>query len=471
MSDPFEELRHLQQGIDVNPLPASEVRRRGDRMRRRNTAVAVAGGIAAIALVAVPLSIAAGGSNHSAPQPGPATTSPSASADAGAKVSWRQSIPADFPLTQGFPKTNGNDGSPVTVQKPTDVEVFPPCLGYGTQRSAPAPTADRASVTYLGESEDRREAVLAVYDDEDAAIAAMQQLEDDVAGCPSQTHQGTTYLFDAVPSDYGDQSFTWIARVEQGGELSSELTVVQNVRVGNAIHALSYYGAGGATQQVIDYTRQLMATDSAPVLSDLCIFAANPCAEPPQGATAIPADFPILDGYPEDSQAESESYGRSGPDTAQPALRLEACGTKSPAPEATATLTGGWTNPEDFRTRQLVTFATPAAAAAWVRSLTGLWADCPEEQTSDGYTTVRTVLEGEEHATLVTQYRQQGGFTPGLMVTTLVQRGNAVLLSETYNEGGAGQHPDQEVNFQVDEGLSSVQGIVDAMCLYIDRGC
>lgn len=281
MSDPLDHLRHFDtEGLDVTPLPASEVRRRGNRMRRRNNVLAAVGGLAAVALIAVPLAVTAGGSDHASVPP--ANPAPTRTTDPGVVTAWVQEIPESFPLTGGFPATNGSDGSPVTVQRPTDVEVFPPCLGYGDQRSAPTPTVDRASVLYLGESEDRREAVLALYPDADTAAAALSRIESDIAGCPVQTHQGTTTLFDPVPSDFGEQSFAWTVRLRQGGELSSELTVVENVRVGNAIYALSYYGAGGANQAVIDHTARLMALNSAPVISSMCVFAAEPCDPAPR---------------------------------------------------------------------------------------------------------------------------------------------------------------------------------------------
>ncbi|MCW2766051.1 MAG: hypothetical protein JWO11_2010 [Nocardioides sp.] len=273
MPDPIEQLENFnQQGLHVNPLPASEVRRRGDRMRRRNTALATVGTIAAaVIVIATPLAVVA---NHDTDGAPPIAPQPTRTTD---QTAWLQAVPSDFPLAEGFPATNGSDGSPVTVQPPTDLEVFPPCFGRGDKRSTPAPTLDKAGVEYAGESEDQRRAVLAVYPDQDAATAALTQLQDDVAGCRSQSRAGKTYLFDPLPSDLGEQSFSWTMRLRLSGEVSSELLVVQNVRVGNAIHSLSYFGQGGANQEAIDYTARLMANDSAGVVSDMCFFAAEPC--------------------------------------------------------------------------------------------------------------------------------------------------------------------------------------------------
>jgi hypothetical protein len=487
MSDPLEHLHRFDtEGLDVNPLPASEVRRRGNRMRRRNNALAAVGGLAAVALIAVPLAITASGDDRTGIDP--ANPSPTGTTDPAVTAAWVQEIPESFPLTDGFPETNGDDGSPVTVEHPTDLEVFPPCFGLGDERSLPAPTVDKAGVDYRGESEDTRQAVLALYQDQDAASSALTQLEEDVAGCPSQSTGHKTYLFDAIPSDSGEQSFTWTMRLRLGGELSSELYVVQNVRVGNAIYALSYYGAGGGNPEVIDHTARLMGVSSAPVISSMCVFAAEPCDTLPsapessvttggtgEGAvSAIPDDFPILDGYPADSSSEGGTNGISGPTRDGKDLVFKACDARAPAPDGVEQLNAGWTNPEDFRSRQLTTFSTLAQADAYVDQVLQVYRDCPTEDTPDGYTSVYSVVDGslgDRSASAIVQYQFQGSFAPGLDITTVVRVGRAVLLSTTYNEGGAGKHPEEEVAAAVARDADDVTTLVDAMCPWSAHGC
>ena len=60
MPDPIEELSNFDPRSPVNPMPAAEVRRRGDRLRRRNTARVVGGAVAAVVLVAVPVAVLCG---------------------------------------------------------------------------------------------------------------------------------------------------------------------------------------------------------------------------------------------------------------------------------------------------------------------------------------------------------------------------------------------------------------------------
>jgi len=60
MPDPIEELSNFEPGVPVNPIPAVEVRRRGDRLRRRNTVFVVGGAVAAIVLIAAPIAVLSG---------------------------------------------------------------------------------------------------------------------------------------------------------------------------------------------------------------------------------------------------------------------------------------------------------------------------------------------------------------------------------------------------------------------------
>ena len=280
MSDPIEDLEHFNdQGLTVNPLPAAEVRRRGTRMRRRNHALATIAGVAAVAIVAVPLGLFAAGGNNPSPAPGPAEPGPSRTAEPPA-TQWLREVPSSFPLTEGFPATNASDGSPVTVSDRPGLDAITLCgvPAWSTTSAGPIRVADAAGVTYAGESEDSRARTLAVYENDHAAEQALAGLRTALENCPvDRTGSRAPQQYDVSDADVGDEAFTFTQRSRDAAGFLGDLSVYQAVRVGNAVYVASYYGQGGANEQDIAHIRQLMNTDSAPVISDLCLFAAEPC--------------------------------------------------------------------------------------------------------------------------------------------------------------------------------------------------
>lgn len=280
MPDPIEDLEHFNdQGLNVNPLPAAEVRRRGTRMRRRNNVVAAIAGVAAVALVAVPLGLYAAGGDGRATEPMPAPPGPSRTSDASA-TDWLQEVPASFPLTEGFPATNASDGSPVTVSDEPGLDAIRLCgvPAWSTTSAGPIQAKDAAGVSYAGESEDSRARTLAVYENDHAAEQALAGLRSALENCPvDRTGSRAPQQYDVSDADLGDEAFSFTQRSRDGAGFLGDLSVYQVVRVGNAVYLATYYGQGGANDQVIAHTRQLMNVDSAPVISDLCLFAAEPC--------------------------------------------------------------------------------------------------------------------------------------------------------------------------------------------------
>jgi hypothetical protein len=89
---------------------------------------------------------------------------------------------------------------------------------------------------------------------------------------------------------------------------------------------------------------------------------------PPTGHT-IPASYLLLDGYPPDRDAETAQDGREGPSRSMEPM----------VPAHEGWLRGNWTNPEDYRQRQLVHFGHIRQARAYAGRLLGLHRDCPRE--------------------------------------------------------------------------------------------
>ncbi|MEP9361875.1 hypothetical protein ABLE68_02845 [Nocardioides sp. CN2-186] len=176
---------------------------------------------------------------------------------------------------------------------------------------------------------------------------------------------------------------------------------------------------------------------------------------------AIPDDFPLLDGYPPDRRAEDDGYGRHGPSRTMKPLRFDACGRQVGAPRGVERLRGGWTNPEDFRERELLAFRTADRAQGYVRGVLHLFAACPEDGPRDDRRSTTVA-----HRTITTTYAYRGTPRPGIQVTHMVRVGTAVLLATTYNEGGAGSHPEQEAAAERRRTAREIEDVVEAMARF-----
>lgn len=268
----LDDLDHFDQGLPVlNPLPPSEVRRRGDRLRRRRTAAAAVGGVLAAAIaIGTPVVALSGGNGERGDEPAPRPTATQAPTEP--PGGWLTTIPEDFPLTSGFPDPAAEPHD----QLAQDPSVLAVCGGEGF-----AGFVDNAVVTFRGESEDSSLRILAVYPDATAAAAELAEVRRSVAGClPQPLAEGTSTVVDAVPVDLGtEESFAFSQQVRFDDGLVSDLSLFLLGRTGNAIYVdMAYTAAGG--DQVVAIERDRLEERSAAPLSAMCVFAAEPCAGP-----------------------------------------------------------------------------------------------------------------------------------------------------------------------------------------------
>lgn len=264
MRDPFEELENFTTpGLPMEPLPAAEVRRRGTRMRRRNTALATVGVVAAVAVIATPLAMAATGTNTGERGPGPANT-PTAT-----PVTWVTTIPGDFPLTSGLPRTNEHDGSPVEPRAGFEQQVPEICEGAGW---TPDDAADVRQATYTGLTEDSLDRGLALYPTEQAAQTALEEVAANVTACSEQT-DGKKRWVEVLPSQIGDQSLLFVNHYTDGGDVQ----VVQLVRVGNAVMEDATPGLGGGDPAIVQQLADGLRERSSEAVDRMCAFSADPC--------------------------------------------------------------------------------------------------------------------------------------------------------------------------------------------------
>lgn len=253
--DLFESLRTMTT-TDLAPPPVSEVRRRGDRLRRRNTALAVVGAsVAAAVAVGVPIALTQGGGTDDSL---PIANDPSAAAP-----SWRTSIPEAFPLTTRMPRTNEYSGTPVEVREDYQPQAPGPCGGEAWDVAGSSDTLQ--AVWQAGEGGLDR--TMTIYADDVAAEQRLDSLSERARFCAAEDVR-----VDWFEEDLGEQSVVFVNTWDDGTAY-----LHQAVRVGNAVLYSTSYFNGGGDPDVVTRTRELERARSAEVIAQMCVFSADPC--------------------------------------------------------------------------------------------------------------------------------------------------------------------------------------------------
>ena len=211
----------------MDPLPAAEVRRRGDRRRRRSNALATLGGVAAAAALVVPLALAARGTDRSEePQPiGPSPSTASSTAVPGA--AWRQRIPAGFDLTAlpagaTFSWTARDTGA-VDRLRLCGTTVL------DTGPDAALPPVDTAGAVHREAGTASASArTLALYRDDATAATVLAAVEDAVRACPVQRQDPGARLVQEVLDTTlpAEESVVFTQQSRMDARLYADLTVV-----------------------------------------------------------------------------------------------------------------------------------------------------------------------------------------------------------------------------------------------------
>lgn len=302
MSDPIRDLQDFDsQGLAVNPLAPDEVRRRGDRMRRRRNAAGVVAGVAAVALIATPIALVTGGNgDDSSPQPAPpgptVTETPSQPAVT--------TIPAEFPLTVGFP---GQSEEPEPVEGP-ERRLDDLDLQACAQPITDAPREDRMWASFTN-VEDYRARYLTTYADAAAAEAALGTMMLEWEACPVDPERSDGYVThrEVRTIQLGEESFAVLEQdtFDEGkSPFGASLFVV---RVGNAILFESRgghagYPSGNGSSIIEDFT-----TSADPVIEKMCLFSAEGCSS---GSGSGDGPSPLTEAdliAPEETQPRYES--------------------------------------------------------------------------------------------------------------------------------------------------------------------
>jgi hypothetical protein len=185
--------------------------------------------------------------------------------------------------------------------------------------------------------------------------------------------------------------------------------------------------------------------------------------------TAIPPDVPLADGYPEDTGVDMEVQGPGG--GIEAFTDMTACGRTLQRGPYEDRLAATFSQPEDYRARELTTYASGADAADRLARIVDLYEACPRETYEASPDTVVEVVAGtlgDASYSIVRRGELDGGYVPGMEVVVAVRAGNAVLLSSESHEGGAGPTSVRSARRQAEDRLS---GLVDAMCVFTSGGC
>lgn len=258
-NDLFESFTTMSQ-TDLHPLPATEVRRRGDRLRRRNTALAVAGGtVAAMTAIGVPVALSQDGGSDRDSLP-IATDGPNTDA-----VAWRTTVPAGFPLTDGMPDTNVLSGTPVEARPGYEPQAPGPCAGPAWDVTG---ALDSLQAVFQ-DTEGGIDRTVSVFPDDEVARDRVRTFEEQVRTC-SDPRVSTDVL--GGTDGESDQALVFVNAWDDGTGYLHRV-----VRVGNAVLYTTTFFNGAGDPAVVAETASRTDADSQVVVDAMCTFAADPC--------------------------------------------------------------------------------------------------------------------------------------------------------------------------------------------------
>lgn len=349
MPDPIDELDNFSiPGPPMNPLPAAEVRRRGNRIRRRNNALATVGALAVVAAIATPFAVAAGGSDSGTIDPAP-------------PVDWVTTIPSGFPLDSGM----GVDGDPAYVGTEEGEVVFSSVVICDQEVWAPEQpeSTDALGAVWSDGVEGGEQRTLALYPDDDTARAALAGMRDAVDACPEPAVEGDAIVPVELDAGGGEESLAYMDQYQVDGEPTGEGNAFFVTRVGNALLLdKTYFGSAGS-MEIAQQSADLLQDRASGTVAAMCVFSATPCSEPPSDAeptlgegavSAIPDDFPLDRGL---SSSEGEPLIGPAPDADGVPL-VELCGSTAWPVPGVERLAVTATGVEYLETRELVTYAS-----------------------------------------------------------------------------------------------------------------
>ena len=470
--DPLQQLASFGTGGPVDPLPATEVRRLGDRRRARRTAVSAVTGVVAVLAVVVPAGLYAArdGGGHPLPPSSSQTASATPTPEQSPSGGWRTDIPAGFPLDRDLEPSDGGEKLGPS-REAAGINEPDPCVNDEQWQAWPQEYAARLGARATGpEHLEGRE--LITLRDASTAARVLDNLREMLGMC-RPPHAGSDPDTTWTPLDtpvLGDDTLavSHLEKVGLGGD------VYLFTRVGNAVLALDVYGewAPETAPRGVDDLRGT----AEPLVAAMCIYAVDPCGDPSDGpsdsttpdgtvdhaTTAIPSDFPIGLGSPDLGDAATVNGTPAG----ERMTHADPCASKgildrAPVDRLDYDLMG----PEFTEQRELRTYTSPEAAQAALDNLATAAAACPTQELKTGVTATWTVLErstGYHSVTVARTLGEEGGFT-----WQYTRVGLAIFGVVWLGEGGS---PEQ-IRINADELTAITKQVAPKMCPFTQAGC
>ena len=288
MPDPLERLTDLcEAGRTTRPLPAAEVRRRGERLRRRRHRLGVAGATVAVAAIASGGFFVTQQVTGTVDRPGPAATTatptpaltpaltPAPVTRTPSGPGTANAVPVD--LTVGLPPAAGDRQASTDLSLPW---TFNPCQDAGSQFGQ----VERErffSVTQDSSLWGRYARQLAVYPDTRDAQATMSAYFNQSLGkCSAYSRPGeparTVWERVGATQIDADEVIVAVGRPDDGSTRRS-ITHVVIARLGRAVVVLSLEGDFTSPARLDSVEREQRDSANA-ILEQMCRFAADGCS-------------------------------------------------------------------------------------------------------------------------------------------------------------------------------------------------
>ncbi|WP_322936958.1 hypothetical protein [Nocardioides bizhenqiangii] len=470
MSDPIEKLNSLGDALEGAPMPrpASEIRARGDRIRRRKHATIAGVSAVVVAAVAVPIVALTGGGSDDSPDIAPSPT-----------ISDPVPVPSLVLAEQNL-LTSDDAIYPNGGADWQEIDTF-----EGDTQGGPASPCQRSSLAELGAEPifqrqfdfvvtDTRDVEPSLYfnqvvaefpsgADAQAAYDEVKAWHDDCLPSPAEFYNAGEFTPVAVGIDgsaevqlstFGPVDEALDPSGDEGWFLETGLVLTGDrvAMLTQVVHGQDYnWPEGTPVEQMLPVAAERLALGNDET-------APEDPSDTGEGPTTIPEDFPLTAGWPEDDGSSEYQLDQPSIDNQAmiPAGDLDGCQSID-AGDASDRLTARLSIGSSAYSREVQLFASPDDAGAFLDSAQDSFSACAAEGPTDtvpSFTTeVLSIGVGQE-SWLVT--RASDGI--GRVVIYLVRVGNAVFIHLASDEGTG-----DTVHALVSESGTSFADVIRAM--------